>query len=47
MPEPGELGDKFERLTRNALGEPGASALYQRLQRLESEADLSWLGAQP
>ena len=47
MPEPGELGDKFERLTRNALGEPGASALFARLQRLEEEENLAWLGAQP
>jgi 2-methylcitrate dehydratase PrpD len=42
-----ELEDKFLRLTRHALGEPGATALFERLQRLQSEADLSWLGAQP
>jgi 2-methylcitrate dehydratase PrpD len=45
MLEPGELEDKFRRLTRGALGEPGAAALYERLQRLEGEADLGWLGA--
>jgi hypothetical protein len=47
MLEPGELEDKFRRLTRKALGEPGASALYERLQRLEDEKNLDWLGAQP
>jgi hypothetical protein len=47
MLEPGELDDKFLRLTGRALGEPGAAALFERLQRLESEADLRWLGAQP
>ena len=47
MLEPGELDDKFQRLTRGALGEPGAVALYERLQRLEDEADLRWLGARP
>jgi 2-methylcitrate dehydratase PrpD len=47
MLEPGELEDKFLRLTRGALGEPGASALFERLQRIEDETDLSWLGAQP
>jgi hypothetical protein len=46
MLEPGELDDKFLRLTRRTLGKPGAPALFQRLQRLESEADLSWLSAQ-
>jgi 2-methylcitrate dehydratase PrpD len=45
MLEPGELNDKFLRLTRRALGEPGAAALYERLQRLEDEEDLQWLGA--
>ena len=44
MLEPGELSDKFVRLTRAALGEPGADALYGRLQRLEEGADLHWLG---
>jgi 2-methylcitrate dehydratase PrpD len=47
MLEPGELEDKFRRLTRRALGDGGASALYERLQRLEEEKDLNWLGAQP
>jgi len=47
MLEPDELEDKFLRLTRRALGEPGALALFERLQRLENEPDLSWLGAQP
>ena len=43
--EPGELADKFTRLTRGVLGEARAAALYQRLQRLETEPDLAWLGA--
>ena len=47
MLEPGELDDKFLRLTRGALGEPGATALFERLQRLEDEQNLGWLGAQP
>jgi 2-methylcitrate dehydratase PrpD len=47
MLEPGELEDKFMRLTRRALGEPGAASLFERLQRLEDEKDLNWLGAQP
>ena len=47
MLEPGELEDKFLRLTHSALGARGAAALYERLQRLESEAGLRWLGAQP
>jgi 2-methylcitrate dehydratase PrpD len=47
MLEPGELDDKFLRLTRRALGEPGALALFERLQRLEDEENLQWLGAQP
>jgi 2-methylcitrate dehydratase PrpD len=47
MLEPGELGDKFRRLTRRALGELSASVLYERLQRLEDETDLSWLDAPP
>ncbi len=38
-----DLGDKFVRLTRIALGEPAAAALFERLQRLEDEADLRWL----
>ena len=44
MLEPGELDDKFLRLTRRALGEPGAAALFERLQRLEDE-ETWWLGA--
>jgi len=47
MLEPGELEDKFRRLTRRALGEPGAAALFERLQRLEDEPNLGWLGAGP
>jgi 2-methylcitrate dehydratase PrpD len=47
MLEPGELDDKFLRLTRRALGEPGAAALYERLQHLEDEENLLWLAAQP
>ncbi|MGD9615982.1 MAG: MmgE/PrpD family protein [Alphaproteobacteria bacterium] len=43
--EPGELADKFLRLTRGVLGEARAGALYERLQRLETEPDLAWLGA--
>ena len=43
MLEAGELGDKFGR----ALGEPGAAALFERLQRLKDASDLSWLGAHP
>jgi 2-methylcitrate dehydratase PrpD len=45
--EAGELPDKFLRLTRAALGETGAAALYQRLDRLEDEARLDWLTAAP
>jgi 2-methylcitrate dehydratase PrpD len=43
MLEPGGLTDKFQRLTRAALGERGATALYDRLQRLEGEEELTWL----
>jgi 2-methylcitrate dehydratase PrpD len=43
MLEPGELGDKFLRLTRAALGERAATALFERLQRLEEEESLDWL----
>src|SRR4029077_7401273 len=32
MLEPGELEDKFVRLTRKALGERGSAALFERLQ---------------
>jgi hypothetical protein len=42
--EPGELEDKFTRLTRGALGEAGVGRLYARLQRLEDETSLDWLG---
>jgi 2-methylcitrate dehydratase PrpD len=42
--EAGELGDKFARLTRAVLGERGA-ALYERVQGLETEASLDWLGS--
>lgn len=41
--EPGELPDKFARLTRKAMGGAGAG-LYERLMRLENEASLDWLG---
>src|SRR5882757_1560717 len=44
--EPGELPDKFTRLCRGALGESGAARLFARLQRLEEEASLDWLGQQ-
>jgi 2-methylcitrate dehydratase PrpD len=47
MLKPGELEDKFLRLTRAALGELGARELFERLQRLEDEAGLDWLVAQP
>jgi hypothetical protein len=43
MLEPGELDDKFLRLTRKALGEAGATALFARLQNLEDETSLDWL----
>ena len=42
--EPGELPDKFARLTRAALGDK-SGALLARLQRLEEEPSLDWLGA--
>jgi 2-methylcitrate dehydratase PrpD len=47
MLEPGELEDKFLRLTRQTLGKRGAVALFERLQRVEDEENLGWLGAQP
>ena len=49
MERPSEipLEDKFLRLTRGTLGEPGSAALFERLQRLEDEKDLTWLGARP
>ncbi len=43
---PGELEDKFTRLTRRTLGAQ-ALALYERLQRLEQEDDLAWLTGIP
>jgi 2-methylcitrate dehydratase PrpD len=43
--EAGELEDKFTRLTRGALGEAGAARLFHRLQGLENETSLDWLGA--
>jgi 2-methylcitrate dehydratase PrpD len=43
MLEPGELADKFRRLTRGALGEHNAAGLFDRLQRLEQEERLDWL----
>jgi 2-methylcitrate dehydratase PrpD len=43
MLEAGDLGDKFARLTRAALG-GGAAALYERLQRLDAAPGLDWLG---
>jgi 2-methylcitrate dehydratase PrpD len=47
MLEPGALEDKFLRLTRQTLGEAGARALFARLERLEDEENLDWLGALP
>ena len=44
MLKDGDLADKFTRLTRGAMGDAGA-ALFQRLQHLESEASLAWLGS--
>jgi hypothetical protein len=43
MLEPGELEDKFVRLTRRALVEGGATALFERLQKLEDARSLDWL----
>jgi hypothetical protein len=43
MLEAGELPDKFLRLTRAALGESAAVALFERLQQLEDEENLNWL----
>jgi 2-methylcitrate dehydratase PrpD len=39
-----ELKDKFMTLTRGRYG-AAASGLFERLQGLENEADLSWIGA--
>lgn len=45
MLEPGELPDKFARLTRRATGGYGSMAgVYKRLMALEDEAGLDWLG---
>jgi 2-methylcitrate dehydratase PrpD len=41
----GELQDKFTRLTRSVLGAAAGAALYRRLQHLETELRLDWLGA--
>jgi len=45
MLEPVELSDKFLRLTRGTLGDARAAALYDRLQGLDREERLDWLGA--
>jgi len=42
---PGELPDKFARLTRRAAtGMGGMAGVYKRLMALEDEATLDWLG---
>ncbi|HEY3911769.1 MAG TPA: MmgE/PrpD family protein [Stellaceae bacterium] len=41
---PGDLADKFARLTRAALGERSGQ-LFERLMQLEREQTLDWLGA--
>jgi 2-methylcitrate dehydratase PrpD len=45
MLEPGELDDKFTRLTRGTIGEAAGTALLARLRRLEEEKTVDWLGA--
>jgi hypothetical protein len=45
MLEPGELDDKFTRLTRGTIGEAAGTALLARLRGLEDEAGVGWLGA--
>ncbi len=45
MLEPGELDDKFTRLTRGTIGEAAGTALLARLRRLEEEETVDWLGA--
>ena len=40
MLEPGELEDKFRRLTRGALDEARATTPFARLHRLEDEEKL-------
>jgi 2-methylcitrate dehydratase PrpD len=45
MLEPGELPDKFARLTRKAMaGSGGGARVYKRLMQIEDEATLDWLG---
>jgi hypothetical protein len=45
MLQPGELPDKFARLTRQATaGMGGMAGVYKRLMALEDEAALDWLG---
>lgn len=44
MLEPGELPDKFARLTRKARGGMSVAGVYKRLMQLEDEASLEWLG---
>ncbi len=44
--DPADLGDKFLRLTRAALGEQRSATLFGRLQHLENEPTLDWLGAE-
>ena len=43
MLKPGEIADKFLRLTRAALGQDNAATLYERLQGLEDEENVDWL----
>jgi 2-methylcitrate dehydratase PrpD len=43
---PTDLEDKFLRLTRGALGEGKAAILFERLQHLENEPALDWLGSE-
>jgi hypothetical protein len=40
MLKPGELDDKFLRLTRKTLGARGSAALFERLRQLEDEENL-------
>ena len=44
MLEPGELPDKFARLTRKARAGMSGAGVYKRLMQLEDEASLDWLG---
>jgi 2-methylcitrate dehydratase PrpD len=44
MLEPGELPDKFARLTRKARAGMSGAGIYRRLMQLEDEAALDWLG---